>query len=182
MIIILALLIAAVVFLPHIKRAVGRISFLMKLKKRCALKRYKIKMNNIFFALLSNFSSGYHLTIDTGKTVYALRFWDEVYKNSSVFFGSDMRVRSSRKVPDTFGNGRKKAFRVSERELGKFPRLAPPNIEGRRTVCVLVMHPSDAGCFYQGDGIACEIRRGNKLYGMLVVSRAELLGALGKGT
>lgn len=182
MIIVFALLIAAVVFLPYIKKAVGRATFLMKLKKRCALKRYRIKMNNLFSALLSNFSEGYHLTVDTGKTVYALRFWDETYKNSSVSFGSDMRVRSRRKIPDTFGNGNKRSHRISERELGKFPRLSPPNTEGRRVVCVLVMHPTDAVCLYQSGGVAREIRRGDRLYGMLVVSRAELLRAIGKGT
>ncbi len=176
MIILLVLLIAAVVFLPYIKRALGRAALIRKLKKLCALSKYRLKVRNLFSALFRNFSDGYDLTVDTGKTLYAVKLWDEVYKNSSVVFGSDMRVRLRRKIPDTFGSGNKRSHRISERELGTFPRIPTPAEDGRGTVRILVMHPKGASVMYSDGSEIRKVHSKDRLYGMFVLSRGEFLG------
>ncbi|MBQ7384432.1 MAG: hypothetical protein IJV72_06540 [Clostridia bacterium] len=120
MIIIVVLLLVAVIFLPYIKRAVERVIFLNRVKKLCAIGKYKLKIQRPISALFKNFSDKYDFTVDTGKTLYAVKMWDELYKNSSAVFHSDRSVTNRRKIPETFGDGKKRTPKISERPLGRF--------------------------------------------------------------
>ena len=179
MIIILVLLfLLAVVFFPYIKRATERVIFFKRLKKQCALRKYKLNIQKPMSALFKNFSDKYDFVLDTGMVLYAVKMWDELYRHTSVVFHSDRSVTLRRKIPEPFGNENKRAHKTTERTLGKFAKLVPPSVESRKTISVFVVHPTDAKLLYSNGGEICEIHSRDRLYGMICASRREFLSVL----
>ena len=181
MIILMSLLIAALIFFPYLRRAVQRLLLLRELKRLCALSKYRLKVEKPLAALFKNFSDTYDFTVDTGKTVYAVKLWDEIYRHSVTVFGADGSVKIMRKVQDTFGENNRKTHRISERELGGFPRLAEPSAEKRQVVRIFSPEPVKIKMLYSDGGTTKELCAKDRLYGMFILPRAALPKLFGQG-
>ncbi|MBO7250371.1 MAG: hypothetical protein J6V42_03755 [Clostridia bacterium] len=175
----LLFLILIVAFFPYIKRAYFRYRFLNRLKTECAKRRYRVENIGGIASYFKNFSRGFDVLVDTGKTVHAIKFWNETYKNTNTIFMPNGVVYKRRKVVDVFGEGGKRTHAVLESSDGRLA-LKDPKIPASRTLSKYFVLDS-ASSFYQFIGTSTEkVKAGDMLYGMRVSSAAYVLKTISK--
>ncbi len=176
---ILLFLILFLIFFPYIKRASFRCRFLRKLKTECAKKRYRVENIGGVSVYFKNFSEEFDVLVDTGKSVHALKFWNEAYKNTNTIFMPNGVVYKRRKVVDVFGEGGKRTHAVLESSDGRLS-LKDPKIPSNRTLNKYFLI-DNAASFYHYSGTAAErLKSGDMLYGMRVSSAAYILKMISK--
>lgn len=172
--VILLLLVAAVLLAPYIKRAWERLIFFGKVKKICQARHYIFKKNGYLKLYFSNFSGAWDISVDTGKTVYAVKLWGEVYKNAVISIEEDGTVSTRRKIREPFSYSNQKTHRVNERVLGKIA-LPPSAAPKRRVVSVLAISPAETNVFYLDTGGVKKVAYGERVCGMILSSFSGFL-------
>ena len=166
----------AVLLVPYITRAIYRGRTVRRLKKICALKKYRLKVSNPFSSYFRNFSDKYDLTVNTGKTVYAVKFFDEYYQNSTFVFREDRRVIRAESSSEIFDQTKR---RRSEREIGVFPKLSC-DCAGKREVRLLLLDADSIEVLLEENGKAKRLKEGDELYGMRLASHSSFLKVIGR--
>ncbi len=170
----------AILLMPYIKRAWERGSFIRSLRKVCALKKYKLEIANPFSAYFKNFSDTYDVTVDTGRVLYAVKFWNEYYKNSNLVFSKTRKVMRRNKSPEVFGKGEKMTHRISEKYLGRLPELAGVERENRKTVSFFLINMRHTSVWRFDGKEAVKLNVGDKIYDMTVISHKIFLDNIGR--
>lgn len=168
--------VAVILLLPYIKRAIGRGKTIRALRKISALRKYKLEISNPFCVYFRNFSKNYDLTVDTGKVLYAVKFWDEYYKNSTFVFSGTRSVSRVIKGTDVFDRDNK---HTAERRLGKFYKLSCNN-RGRYEINLFLVNTDTTAIFYFEGGNLERLKEGDLLYGMRLTSHKAFLEGVGK--
>lgn len=172
-------LILFIIFFPYIKRAYFRCRFLRGLKTECAKRRYRVENIGGIASYFKNFSRGFDVLVDTGKTVYAIKFWNEAYKNTNTIFMPNGVVYKRRKVVDVFGEGGKRSHAVLESSDGRLS-LKDPKSPSNRTINRYFVIDSDTSIFSYSGSSTERIKWGDMLYGMRVSSAAYILKMISK--
>ncbi len=178
--IIVLLLILLICLSPYLVRVTQRVFFLVRLRRICRLKRYKIRTANIFCLLFRNMSRTYDLTVDTGKTIYCVKLWSEFYRNTNIIFNGSHAVLRRKKASEIFGNNGKMNHSVYEKLLGRLVILPPENKYGRRESHVFIFFGRDISFYYHDGNCIERLSIGDKLYGMTLVSEKIFLCEIGK--
>ena len=166
----------AVLLVPYITRAIHRGRTVRRLKKICALKKYRLKVSNPFSSYFRNFSDKYDLTVNTGKTVYAVKFFDEYYQNSTFVFCEDRRVIRAESSSEIFDQTKR---RRADREIGVFPELSC-DCAGKREVRLFLLDADSIEVLLEENGKAKRLKEGDMLYGMRLTSHAAFLKVIGR--
>lgn len=172
---IILIAVATILLMPYITRAICRGKTIRTLRKICTLKKYKLEISNPFFVYFRNFSKTYDLTVDTGKVLYAVKFWDEYYKNSTFLFNDTRSV--SREIKDSYVFERNQKH-TSERRLGKFHKLSCDS-QGRREISLLLVGSEYTEIFFSDGGSIQKLSEGDLLYGLRLTSPKAFLDRLG---
>ena len=179
MVVIVTIILAAVatvLLLPYINRAIRRGRLIRKLKKICALKKYKLELSNPFCVYFRNFSEKYDLTVDTGKVFYAVKFFDEYYQNSSFVFSGSRKVSRLIRNSGVFTQNDK---HTSERYVGSFCKLVGGHRSGRREFELLLVDTEATAIFFSEGERAEKLKEGDGLYGMTLISPKRFLEGIG---
>ena len=171
---ILFFLIAFLFLFPYIKRAFERGGFVRRLKKECLLKKYKLKKMSLFSLYFCNFSDNFDIEIDTGKSLYAVKLWDDAQRSSNTIFAQGGRVYKRRKVVDVFGEDGKRTHSVVESKLGVLNISKQNQKSDKYTQKYLLLDKTENLYKYDGKEI-CRIKKGDDVYGMSVCLRSDFL-------
>lgn len=148
-ILIACLVICAFLFMPYIKRAWERFCFFKKIKKICALRKYKVNIPKPFCAYFKNISSAYDITVDTGKSFYALKMWNEFYRHCAIYINRRGAVMKKRKIADPLSQTGKRTHSVVERRVGSVGGLdLGSDTKNRRVIKLLIVYPKDLDVFF----------------------------------
>lgn len=147
LVLIACLTVCAVILAPYLKRAWERYVFFRQIKKICALKMYKVNIPKPFFAYFKNVSDCYDITVDTGKSFYALKLWHEFYRHSALYFNKSGAVMKRRKVADPLSQTGKRTHSVLEKRVGSVGGLLGADVKNRRVIKLLLVSPREIGIF-----------------------------------
>ncbi|MBE6531625.1 MAG: hypothetical protein E7679_06050 [Ruminococcaceae bacterium] len=147
LVLIACLVLCGVLLAPYIKRAWERLVFFKEVKKICALKMYKVNIPKPFCAYFCNVSDCYDITVDTGKTFYALKLWSEFYRHSALYFNKSGAVMKKRKVTDPLSQTGKRTHSVIEKRAGSVGRLSGADVKNRKVVKVFIISPRELDIF-----------------------------------
>jgi len=173
--IIVLLLILLVTLLPYITRGVRRTAFICRLRRICRLIKYKIRTANIFCLLFANLSRTYDLTVDTGRKLYAIKLWDEFYRNTNLIFNDSHCVLRRKKVSEVFGKDGKMSHSVYEKILGRLSLSPCENNGGRQEYHIFLFSGRDVSLYHHNGKAMDRISYGDKLYGMTVAKYKSFL-------
>ena len=144
------------------------------LKKECAKKKYRVENLNGISSYFKNFSEEFDITVDTGKTVYAFKFWDASYKNTNVIFMPNGTVYKRKKVVDVFGDDGKRTHTVLETKEGRLVLKDVVYPTGRVLNKYLLVDRS--GSFYRyTENNTVKLQVKDTLYDMTVSSRENVI-------
>lgn len=147
LLLIACLVLCGALLAPYIKRAWERFVFFKEVKKICALKKYKVNIPKPFYAYFRNVSDCYDITVDTGKTLYALKLWHEFYRHSALYFNKSGAVMKKRKVTDPLSPSGKRTHSVIEKRVGSVGGLLGADIKNRKVIKILVISPPKLDIF-----------------------------------
>jgi len=175
---LVVLLLLCVALFPFFKRFGERYMFLRKLKRICCLKKYSVKMVRTLGAYFNNSLDPCAVTVDTGKTLYAISFWSECYAHSNLIFSKNGNVVRRRKVTEVFSFSGKRSHRVSEKYLTNMKNRTPIVAESRNIEPLFLVFTEKVSLFSLDNGQLKKIKEGDKIYDMTVLTPENILELL----
>ena len=173
-------MVCAAVFAPYVKRAWERYTFFREIKRICALKKYKVNIPKPFYAYFCNVSVCYDITVDTGKTFYALKLWSENYRHSALYFNKSGAVMKKRKVTDPLSRTGRRTHSVIEKRVRSIGGLSGAEIKNRRVVKLFLISPKETEIFICGKEGTRNVGVSDKICDMLFSTKDIFLKNLAK--
>lgn len=180
MLTIVVVLLLSVALFPYEKRLCERYMLLRSLKRICRPKRYSVRIIKPFGAYFRNYSDPCAFTVDTGKTLYAVSFWNEPFVNSNLIFTKNGNVIRRKKMGEPFSFSGKRTHRVSEKVVTNLKKRKPIEADSRRVVGLFVVLSQTSSLFLFENGQLKKINNGDSVYDMTVVTKESIFTIIGK--
>ena len=173
--ILVVLLLLCMAAFPMFKRLIERYLFLKKLRRICRLKRYNVTLIRPLGGYVRNRLDPCAVTVDTGKTLYAISFWSEYYAHSNLIFSKNGNIIRRRKESEVFSFSGKRSHRVFEKCLTNMKNRSPIVADSRTIEHLFLIFGEKVSLFLLENKQLKKLNEGDKIYDMLILSPENTL-------